>query len=907
MTACVLTLTSCIAMINKKTDMPIQKEDTLKVDNVSESDKETAIETDYADLEFGVQYVRTNGYHDGVRYPVVTVIHSMDELNAYYEANKENYSLERRTGTIYSDSTIGFLDACDKYDDEYFKDRILLLVLLEEGSGSIRHSVDRVANVDGKIEVEIRTIVPEIGTDDMAEWHILIEPEAGIFVEDAEDITVFINGRNATEKTTEIYHEKGNANISLTLKEGWEYDMTDEPDTNEFSVNIYPAGQKDNRLRIAYFGSFGVCGTGLRQEEINLGRHLANMGTYDDHKVWAFIIIKDTFGDYAILNEGGENWWEEYGSQAMEILSTLKVGDGYVSEEEAIQVAKDKADSVDENPKVSFDKEKNLWYITLHGNNTTDDDTFVIDIRGNIVDIIDEMPSTAENKNTFLEKAAEIDEYSKNNLDTAITQHEINIESNTVRKKWEALLAEVYEYLELSLPEDELEGLREDEIKWIAEKENAINEAAREWEGGSGEPMARNMAAVGCMKERFSYYISLLNLTLVINDETQLTERGILPSEDAKVSDVSDTTVTDFAVRLFKESFDESQNALISPLSVFVALSMTANGADGDTLSQMESVLGMPTEQLNLWIKEYMAYLPESEKYKLRLANSIWIKDTASFDVNEDFLNINKEHYNADIFKAPFDSSTLNEINKWVENNTDGMIRDILDDISPESIMYLVNALAFDAEWQDIYYENQIKDGTFTTEKGAQRDVKLMYSSEDVYLEDEKATGFIKYYKDRKYAFAALLPKEGITISQYVDSLHGKGLYELLENAEQKTVRTAIPKFETEYKLEMKDILVGMGMPNAFNRSLADFTKLGSSANGNTCISRVIHQTYVRVDEKGTKAGAATVVEIKAPTSAPIEREEPKEVYLDRPFVYMLIDCETNIPFFIGTIVDIED
>lgn len=376
-------------------------------------------------------------------------------------------------------------------------------------------------------------------------------------------------------------------------------------------------------------------------------------------------------------------------------------------------------------------------------------------------------------------------------------------------------------------------------------------------------------------------------------------------AKNVELVDVSDAAVTDFAVRLFKESLADGENTLISPLSVLVALSMTANGADNETLTQMEAVLGMPIEQLNSWVKTYMANLPEEEKYKLNLANSIWFKDAESFTVNEDFLQTNADYYGAGIFKAPFDNSTLKEINEWVEDNTDGMIKDILDEIPPEAVMYLVNALAFDAEWQNIYKENQIRDGKFTTEDGAKRDVELMYSSEGMYLEDEKSIGFIKYYKDRKYAFAALLPNEDVTVSEYIATLDGEHLNEMLSNAQQTRVSTAIPQFETEFKVEMSDILKEMGMADAFNYTVADFSKLGESTEGNICISRVIHQTYINVDGKGTKAGAATVVEMNA-ESAMEPLEPPKEVYLERPFVYMLIDCETNLPFFIGTMMDVE-
>ena len=377
-------------------------------------------------------------------------------------------------------------------------------------------------------------------------------------------------------------------------------------------------------------------------------------------------------------------------------------------------------------------------------------------------------------------------------------------------------------------------------------------------------------------------------------------------AKNIELVDVSDAAVTDFGVRLFKESLADGENTLISPLSVLVALSMTANGADNETLAQMEAVLGMPIEQLNSWVNTYMSNLPEEEKYKLSLANSIWFKDVESFTVNEDFLQTNANYYGAGIFKAPFDNSTLKEINEWVEDNTDGMIKDILDEIPPEAVMYLVNALAFDAEWQNIYKENQIRDGKFTTEDGTKRDVELMYSSEGMYLEDEKATGFIKYYKDRKYAFAALLPNEDVTVSEYIATLDGEHLNELLTNAQQGVVSTSIPKFETEYKVEMKDTLKEMGMPNAFDYTIADFSKIGESTEGNICISRVIHQTYINVEAKGTKAGAATVVQMDAESAAIEPLEPPKEVYLERPFIYMLIDCETNLPFFIGTMMDVE-
>ena len=379
---------------------------------------------------------------------------------------------------------------------------------------------------------------------------------------------------------------------------------------------------------------------------------------------------------------------------------------------------------------------------------------------------------------------------------------------------------------------------------------------------------------------------------------------GITPNEIAAAESLSEQNpaVTDFAVRLFKASEESGKNTLISPLSVLCALAMTANGAKEETLAQMESVLGMTKDELNIYLYSYMKKLPSGEKYKLSLANSIWFTNDESFTVNRDFLQTTADYYGADIYKSPFDQKTCKEINKWVEDNTDGMIPEILDEINPEAVMYLVNALAFDAEWAKIYRESSVKYGKFTKEDGSEQNVELMYNTENVYLEDDNASGFMKYYKDGKYAFVALLPNEGVSVSEYISSLDGKSLSEMLANAQIATVRTCVPKFETEYDVNMAEILAKMGMPDAFDSDKADFTGLGTSSVGNIYISRVIHKTFISVDEKGTKAGATTAVEMM-PESAP--PTDIKKVYLNRPFVYMLVDCENNIPFFIGTMMDV--
>lgn len=410
-------------------------------------------------------------------------------------------------------------------------------------------------------------------------------------------------------------------------------------------------------------------------------------------------------------------------------------------------------------------------------------------------------------------------------------------------------------------------------------------------------------------KKLFAIVISMLLLVTGCSSKIQgqdimkdVQKRDVTGVDDLAADNVA---VTDFAVRLFQASAEEDKNTLISPLSVLSALSMTVNGAKGDTLTQMETVLGMQTNELNEYLYSYIKALPQGENYKLNLANSIWFTDDERFSVNQDFLQLNADYYGADIYRAAFDQSTCNDINNWVKDKTDGMIPEILDEIPKEAVMYLVNALAFDAEWADTYEKGQIEPGIFTLEDGVTQEVSFMHSEESNYLEDEHATGVMKYYKECKYAFVALLPNEGVSVSEYVDILDGEHLNKMIENRTNLTVKTAIPKFESEYSTEMSKVLSGMGMSDAFDDDKADFTGLGTSTDGNIYINRVLHKTFISVGEKGTKAGAATVVEMM--DECALEQDEPKVVTLDRPFVYMLIDCETNIPFFIGTMMNVNE
>ncbi|MCL2134732.1 MAG: serpin family protein [Candidatus Bathyarchaeota archaeon] len=399
-----------------------------------------------------------------------------------------------------------------------------------------------------------------------------------------------------------------------------------------------------------------------------------------------------------------------------------------------------------------------------------------------------------------------------------------------------------------------------------------------------------------------SLFISLIAYTSSASDDLM---KGIKPNELSLNIDIKDGNIgaVDFSIWLFQNSMSDKENTIMSPLSVLCALAMVANGADGDTLSQIESVFGVSIVELNGYLQVYLKSLSSDDKASLDIANSVWIRDDGSILVVKDFLQTNADYYDASIFKALFDDGTLKDINGWVSEKTHGMIKSILNEISPYAVMYLINAIAFDAEWEQIYNESNVRPGIFTSVLGQKRDVQMMYSTEGVFLNDKDATGFMKYYAGRKYAFVAMLPNEGTSVNDYISTLTGLKIVNLLNDKQQIVVNVAVPKFESAYSIDLNDILSDMGMSAAFDSGNANFSRLASSTNrGNIYISKVTHKAIISVDEKGTKAGAATAIELSY-GSVPLEPS--KTVYLDRPFVYMIIDCEANIPVFIGTILDL--
>ena len=269
--------------------------------------------------------------------------------------------------------------------------------------------------------------------------------------------------------------------------------------------------------------------------------------------------------------------------------------------------------------------------------------------------------------------------------------------------------------------------------------------------------------------------------------------------------------------------------------------------------------------------------------------------------MKEDYMVRTDRIFDAEAVIAPFDQTTVDAVNQWCDDNTDGMIDHLLDEIDPYAQLILMNATALDAPWADPYEDHQVREETFTNAGGDTEDVKMLNSTEDTYFETEDAVGFMKYYEGYEYAFLAILPNEDMTVDEYVQSLTGEKYLEFWNSRTTAyEVWTKLPEFTYEYELKMNDVLGDMGMIRAFNED-ADFTGIAEFLDGNLYIDTVLHKTFIEVGQYRTRAAAVTAVIMEAGCAMP-EPVEIKEVYLDRPFVYAIVEVDTGMPLFIGTL-----
>lgn len=350
----------------------------------------------------------------------------------------------------------------------------------------------------------------------------------------------------------------------------------------------------------------------------------------------------------------------------------------------------------------------------------------------------------------------------------------------------------------------------------------------------------------------------------------------------------------DFALDLLRRCEDGEKNCVLSPYSILTALAMTENGADGETLRQFEEALGMPCGALNGYLNDCFA----AEGAEVASANSVWLREEADLKLKEDYQTLVRELFAAELFTAPFDAQTVEQVNAWVSEHTKEHIREIVDTLEDAS-MVLINALSFDAKWENPYGPSNVKGGFFTAADGTAQEVEMLSGKENAYLDDGMATGFLKPYEGGKYSFVALLPNEDTDLQTYLASLTGSALLDLIRNASEEQVTATMPKLRTETALRLSEQLPGMGLTNAFTAA-ADFSRMADAPQH---IDEVLHKTYLSIDEEGTEAAAATAV-IMTKSARPVMG---LTVTLDRPYLMAIVDNETKCLLFLGVINTIPD
>lgn len=386
-----------------------------------------------------------------------------------------------------------------------------------------------------------------------------------------------------------------------------------------------------------------------------------------------------------------------------------------------------------------------------------------------------------------------------------------------------------------------------------------------------------------------------------------LTAREFNPDRTAgEVSDEFREAYADFSLKLLNESrsFYEGDGLLVSPLSAMIALAMTANGAEDETLREMEKVLGggMSLDALNEQLFNYTSSLVSTDDAKFNLANAVWVTNNPAFSINKNFVKSIENTYDADIISADLPKS-IGAINDWVKEETFGMIPGILNDgaLDELSVMVLLNALALDALWAEQPNDDSCFEDVFRGIDENVQNATFMWTECNGYIEGKNVTGIVKNYKGGNYAFLALLP-EG-DVYDYAASLDGKALLKLYDKREVSAynveVRAKMPHFSFDCSIEMAKVLTKMGMPTAFDSSAADFDALGKDERGNLYISRVIQKTHIDLDNSGTRAAAVTAVIMAAEGAMPGPVKNYR-VELDRPFIYAIIDTENGLPIFVG-------
>jgi len=355
-----------------------------------------------------------------------------------------------------------------------------------------------------------------------------------------------------------------------------------------------------------------------------------------------------------------------------------------------------------------------------------------------------------------------------------------------------------------------------------------------------------------------------------------------------------------FALELLRQSRGEGENALLSPLSVLLALGMTANGAEGDTLEQFAAALGMGRDALNsLCVRFLQDYSDLGGSTESTLLNSLWADPDLT--LNDPFVLRCQDTYKAQLFRADLQSpATVQALNDWASDATRGLIPSIVDEFNAQAVLALVNAIylknrfetPFPEPHSDWTLDFHNADGTLSQPRGMSTERTM------TYLSHQGGQGVVLPYDDGRLGLMLMLPEEGTALTDYLAAWEGSTLSSLLSGSQERQVDLVMPKFKAEWSGSLKAPLAAMGLADAFDVLKANFTAMGSVPGGNLFIGDVIHKTAFEVNEKGTEAAAVTAVIMECGAAMP-----PADLILlrfDRPFVYGIVDLELGVPLFLG-------
>ncbi|MDZ7315066.1 MAG: serpin family protein [candidate division KSB1 bacterium] len=358
----------------------------------------------------------------------------------------------------------------------------------------------------------------------------------------------------------------------------------------------------------------------------------------------------------------------------------------------------------------------------------------------------------------------------------------------------------------------------------------------------------------------------------------------------------------DFGFALLKQLAQESQqeNLFISPLSISMALTMTLNGAAGETEAAMRQTLKLELteEERNEAFRSLIALLLSADpRVKMEIANSIWIR--RGFPVEEDFLRLNRTYLDAMVQQLDFnDPASLGIINRWVSEKTHGKIDKILESIPGEMVMYLINAVYFKGTWKSQFDKNATRADEFFPIGAAAVPCSMMVQTNDAfsYYANEQMQAIDLPYGNGRFSMTILLPAYGKTPAELLESLDKESLRALPKKFSKQRGTLHLVKFKLEYKKKLNDALSNMGMAVAFTEQ-ADFTRI--NRNGPLFISEVLHKSFVQVDEEGTEAAAATSVGI-ALTSA--GDSNGFIMVVNRPFLFFIREQNSGAVLFLGIV-----